>query len=170
MKNFLKKLKSQKGLTMPEMLVSIGLFTVVITATSAAFLSALRTQKQIIALLNASENASYALEVIARDLRMGTTFFSPVKESITFLNSKNQAVVYRLNNDAIEKAVGSGAFQALTSSNIRVLDLAFHLDGEKRYDDTQIRITITLKIATSYGSQEFITNLQTTISPRELET
>lgn len=172
MKKIFKKSKKfySLGLTMPEMLVSISLFVVVITATSAAFLSSLKTQKQIIALLNAGDTASYALEVMARDIRMGKTFFSPVAESLTFLNSKNQAIVYRLNNDAVEKSVGGESFQPLTSSNIKVLDLNFLVDGEKRYDDEQARITIILKISTSYGSQEFITNLQTTVSPRDLET
>jgi len=162
--------KKGAGFTMPEMLISIGLFTVIIAATSSAFLIGLRTQRQIIALLNANDNMSYALEVMARDIRTGRSFFSPLEENLNFLNYKNEAVVYRLNNGAIERAIGSGEFEPLTSSNIRVLKLSFRLEGQKRYDDRQVRITIVLKIASRYGNQEIITDLETTISPRELET
>jgi len=172
MKGFKEKIAKlrQQGFTMPEMLISVALFVVIIAATSSAFLVGLRTQRQIIALLNANDNMSYSLEVMARDIRMGRFFFSPIEESLTFLSYKNQAVVYRLNNEAIERAIGSGPFETLTSSNIRVLKLAFLLSGQKRYDNEQIRITVILKIASRYGNQEIITNLETTISPRELET
>lgn len=164
------KKPKQKGFTIVEMLISIGLFVTVITVTSAAFLVGLRAQRQIISILNANDNASYAMEVMSRDIRMGKTFFSPLSEILTFLNYKGEAVVYRLNNNAIERSIAGDDFQTLTASNVRVLRLDFHVTGEKRFDNEQTRITITIQISTKYGAQEVITNLQTTISPRELET
>jgi len=165
---FLKKRVA--GFTMPEVLISVGLFLTVIAATSAAFLISLRTQRQIIAFLNANENLSYALEVMARDIRMGRVFFSPIEENLNFLNYKNQAVVYRLNNEVLERSIGGAPFESLTSSNVRVLKLQFLLSGQRRYDDEQVRVTIIMKVASRSGNQEIITNLQTTVSSRELET
>jgi len=161
--------KKGAGFTMPEMLISVGLFVIIITITSSAFLVGLRTQRQVIALLNANDNISYALEVMARDIRTGKSFISPSPDNLSFTNSKNEVVVYRLNNDTVERAIGSADFNPLTSSNVRVLNLSFRLEGQGRYDNEQVRVTISLKIASRYGSQEVVTDLETTISPRELE-
>lgn len=168
----LKKLlsKKPKGFTMPEVLISIGLFTIIMAVTSAAFLTGLRSQRQTIAILNANDNLAYALEMIARDIRMGTSFFAPLEDQLSFLNYRDEAVVYRLNNKTIERSVAGGEFEPVTAQSIRIENLAFILTGEKRYDNKQIQITIKMKIASKFSSQEIINDLQTTISPRNLET
>lgn len=164
------KNKMMRGFTMPEVLISIGLFTIIMAVTSAAFLTGLRSQRQTIAILNANDNLAYALEMMARDMRMGTNFFSPLEDQLSFLNYRDEAVVYRLNNKTIERSVGGGEFEPVTAQSIRIENMIFILDGEKRYDNEQIQITIRLKIASKFSSQEIISNLQTTISPRNLET
>lgn len=162
--------KMMRGFTMPEVLISIGLFTIIMAVTSAVFLTGLRSQRQTIASLNANDNLAYALEMIARDIRMGTMFFAPTEDQLSFLSYDNKAIVYRLNNETIERSVAGEEFEPMTAQNIRIKQLTFILAGEKRYDDQQIKITIRLKIASKFSSQEVIRDLQTTISPRNLET
>jgi len=163
------KNKMMLGFTMPEVLISIGLFTIIIAVTSAAFLTGLRSQRQTIAILNANDNLAYALEMMARDIRMGTNFFAPLEDQLSFLGYRNEAIVYRLNNKTIERSVAGGEFEAVTSQSTRIEKLSFDLTGDKRYDNKQILITIRLKIASKFSSQEIISDLQTTISPRNLE-
>lgn len=164
------KNKTMRGFTMPEVLISIGLFTIIMAATSAAFLAGLRSQRLTIATLNANDNLAYALEMMARDIRMGSMFFAPLEDQLSFLSYRNQAIIYRLNNETIERSVAGGEFEPMTAQNIRIKKLSFNLAGEKRYDDQQIKITIKLKISSKFSSQEVIRDLQTTISPRNLET
>jgi prepilin-type N-terminal cleavage/methylation domain-containing protein len=162
--------KMMRGFTMPEVLISIGLFTTIMAVTSAVFLTGLRSQRQTIASLNANDNLAYALEMIARDIRMGTMFFAPLEDQLSFLGYDNKAVVYRLNDETIERSKDGGDFEPMTAQNIRIKQLAFILAGEKRYDEQQIKITIRLKISSKFSSQEVVRDLQTTISPRNLET
>jgi prepilin-type N-terminal cleavage/methylation domain-containing protein len=162
--------KKMHGFTMPEVLISIGLFTTIMAVTSAAFLTGLRSQRQTIASLNANDNLAYALEMIARDIRMGTMFFAPLEDQLSFLSYDNKAIVYRLNDETIERSKDGGDFEPMTAQSIRIKQLAFILAGEKRYDEQQIKITIRLKISSKFSSQEVVRDLQTTISPRNLET
>ncbi len=173
-----KQIKNKKGLvlsrvegfTMPEMLISVGLFVVVMSATSAAFLIGIRTQRQIIASLNANDNIAYAMEVMARDIRTGKTFTpSTIEDSLSFTNYKNEAVTYFLENDALNRSIGNSASETLTSANVKILKAVFHVIGERAYDNQQVRITIVLTVSSKYGGQEIITNLETSISPRSLE-
>lgn len=164
------KNKMMRGFTMPEVLISIGLFTTIMAVTSAAFLTGLRSQRQTIASLNANDNLAYALEMMARDIRMGTMFFAPLEDQLSFLSYRDEAVIYRLNDEIVERSVAGGEFEPMTAQGVRIKKLAFILSGEKRYDDQQIKITIQLKIASKFSSQEVIRDLQTTISPRNLET
>jgi len=163
------KNKLMKGFTMPEVLISIGLFTIIITVTSSAFLTGLRSQRQTIAILNANDNLAYALEMMARDIRMGTDFFAPLDNQLSFLSYRDEAIVYRLNNKTIERSVAGGEFEAVTGTSTRIEKLSFELTGDKRYDNKQVMVTIKLRIASKFSSQEIISDLQTTISPRNLE-
>lgn len=174
----LKKRKNKKGLalsraegfTMSEMLISVGLFVVVMSATSSAFLIGIRTQRQIIASLNANDNIAYAMEVMARDIRTGKSFVPlTTEDGLSFTNYKNEAVTYFLENEAINRTVGNAASETLTSSNVRILRAAFHITGERQFDSQQTRITVVLTVSSRYGGQEIITNLETSISPRSLE-
>jgi hypothetical protein len=51
-----------------------------------------------------------------------------------------------------------------------MLKLAFKMEGEKRYDNQQIKITIIMRVSSKFSSQEVINDIETTISPRNLET
>ncbi len=163
------KKRKKFGFTLPEVLISVGLFSIIIAITSSVFLISLRSQRHIIAAINANDNLSFALEVMARDIRTGTNFFSTSEEEINFLNYRNRGVIYRLNNETIEKSVGGGPFEALTSNNVRITKLKFILTGERRYDNQQVKITILMRVVSRFGNQEIIKEVQTSISPRNLE-
>lgn len=159
-----------KAFTIPEILIAIGLFLVVITSSSGIFLLGLRTQRQLIEFLNATENLSYALEVIARDVRMGKNFSLINNQTLSLTNYKNQAVVYRLNNRVLERSLDGGAtFQPLTAPNLEISSLQFLISGEDPNDQKQTRITIALEIKTFIRKTPVAFNLQTTLSPRNLQ-
>jgi prepilin-type N-terminal cleavage/methylation domain-containing protein len=69
MKNNIKK-----GFTLVEVLVAIGLFSILVAIAAGGFVNALRTQRQVAALVTAQSNASLALEQMTREIRTGYLF------------------------------------------------------------------------------------------------
>ena len=165
----MKKMGIQKsqGFTIVEMLVSTAIFLIVLTITTSLFLVNVRTQRYLLASVNASENISYAIEVMCREIRTGKNFSSS-NNSLSFLNTKNETVKYSLINDRVKREVG-GQSEFLTSENIEVTNLNFRVLGNSPDDSLQTRVTILLEVKTKAGNQNLITNLETTLSSRQLE-
>jgi prepilin-type N-terminal cleavage/methylation domain-containing protein len=64
----------KKGFTLVEMLVTVGLFTIIITIAVGGFTNAIRTQQQVSSLISAQSNVSLALEQMSREVRTGYLF------------------------------------------------------------------------------------------------
>ena len=169
-------LKNNKGFTMVELLVAIASFVIIVSIAVGGFSGALRSQRQSIALLNANYNSSLVLEQMAREIRTGTNFC--INQSIVcsesqlvFTNAYGQNVVYRLNNSGIEKSIDGGtSFKKITADDVVVDYLKFILNGQTFGDGKQTRITILIGIKSKESSVSgSVVNLQTTVSPRVLD-
>ncbi len=68
------KLKTSNAFTIIELLVAMGLFIILMGITAGSFVKAMRTQRAIVALMAANDNASLTLEQIAREIRTGSNF------------------------------------------------------------------------------------------------
>ncbi|MGB9609090.1 MAG: PulJ/GspJ family protein [Minisyncoccia bacterium] len=175
----MKLLKTNKGFTLIELLVAIASFIVIISIAIGGFSGALRSQRQAIALMNVNNNISIVLEQMAREIRTGSDFnvcingnvINPCSSNtLSFTNAYGQNVTYRLNNNAIEKNIDNNGFRRITASNVVVKYLNFYYSGTNPGDNKQSRITISLGISSTDNSASGITvNLQTTISPRILD-
>ena len=64
------KIKHNKGFTLLELLVSIGIFSVIITLVSGIFGTSLRNQERMLSQQLAMSNTSYTLEYVGRAMRM----------------------------------------------------------------------------------------------------
>jgi prepilin-type N-terminal cleavage/methylation domain-containing protein len=64
----------KKGFTLIEMLVTVGLFAIIITIAVGGFVNAERTQRQVSSLISAQSNVSLALEQMSREIRTGYYF------------------------------------------------------------------------------------------------
>jgi prepilin-type N-terminal cleavage/methylation domain-containing protein len=73
----------KKGFTLIEMLITVGLFTIIITIAVSAFTNAIRTQQQVSSLISAQSNVSLALEQMTRDIRTGYLFCHALGASST---------------------------------------------------------------------------------------
>jgi len=134
-----------------------------------------------------NDNASQAVEQIARELRTAINF-APLSTSdnrgVTFINVDGKIVAYRWNNDpavlAIERRLGTENFQPITrlgtenfqpitSPDVRIKRMAFRV--EPGGVSVAPRVTIVLSVGTD-GSvteiRDIETNIQTTISSRNI--
>ena len=156
--------QSKRGFTMIELLVAISLFVVVVSVASGVFIKSLRTQRQIVSLMAANDNASLALEQMIREIRTGRSF-STNGSQLSFTNYLEEPVTYELDLGSIKK---NG--KSITASNVNVSYFNISLLGEGLNDGRSTRATIGLGVSAKGSSLEsFVTNLQTTVSVRTID-
>ncbi len=172
--------KSGAGFTLVELIVAIGIFSIVTTIAVGGFVSVLRTQRQAAALVSANSNISLIIEQIAREIRTGDNFCVSgyncscalnVCTSLQFHNARNEVATYRTDGaGAIERGVGS-QFQKITAQNVNVRYLSFVISGQNPNDGFPPKITISIGVsAKAAGVEANVINLQTTISSRQPDT
>src|SRR3990172_10872392 len=104
MKSHIAHRGSRKGFTMIELIVAMGIFLILIAAATRGLVEALRTQRAIVALMAANDNASSVLEQMAREIRVGYNFQTNTSEDeLTFVNAYNEIVTYLLHNQTIKR-------------------------------------------------------------------
>jgi len=152
-----------------ELIVAIGIFGLVVIMVTSIFVIAVVSQRRIISLRNIEDNARFALESMAREIRTGKNF-STIGSSLSFTNAKSESVVYRLNNKTIEKSSDGGVnYFAVTGSEATIDYLNFYLLGQAPGDGLQPRITITIGVTSQAGNQISNTKIQNTVSQRLLQ-
>ncbi|MBI3638520.1 type II secretion system protein [Candidatus Wolfebacteria bacterium] len=161
------------GFTTVELLVAMAIFVVLMSVATVSFVRALRAQRAIIALMEANDNASSALEQMAREMRSGTGFPGNSGEDVQFTNAKGEIVSYHLTADsAIERGIvdpASGAvnYKKITADNIKIGSFKISLMGNNVFPP---RITISFSISVNNKYLEgFKTNIQTTVSARNID-
>lgn len=167
-------LKSKnQGFTLIEMVVAVGVFTIVIVITLASFLNISDIQNKSIALRVVNDNINFAVETMVRDIRTGKNYCSSCSGSsmFNFTNSRGEQVVYRLSGGVIERSSDGGLnFISLTSEEVNIDNFVFTVTGEEVGDAEQPLVTIN--ISGSAGKKgRIITDLsvQATVSQRSLD-
>ncbi len=160
------------GFTLVELLIAMSLFLVVLVIASSTFVQSLKSQRAATELIAINDNASLALEGIAREVRTGIAFSVPLRSELHFTNAHGKKVIYRWNDadGTIEKNENGGTFERITATNVVVKRLVFVGSGLGSSDKKQSKITIGLAIGgKSKSLQETTVRLQTTISPRAID-
>ncbi len=132
-------LNSERGFTIIELLVAMGIFVIVISIAIGGFVQALRTERQTTALINANNNMSLVLEQMMREIRTGYNFCAsglsqPCDQSqFSFINANGQQVVYMLGSGSGDTPTSTiiyrgadGNYQPLTAPDVNVDSLNFY--------------------------------------------
>jgi type II secretory pathway pseudopilin PulG len=168
-----------------ELLVAIGLFSIIVAIAVGGFTNALRTQREVAALIAAQSNAGLALEQMAREIRTGYFFCHDSSGALTcscsltgfvltcsdlnFENASGAAVGYSLVDNALARSENGSPAQPITSGNVTVPYLVFTLFGNAEGGQWSPRITISIGVApnsTDPTLRSDVLNLQTTVSAR----
>lgn len=169
-----KELEVRKGFTLIELIVSVAIFIILITAVSVTFIRILRTQRALASLFETNNNISIILEQMAREMRTGVNFTKISDTEIRFVNTQSETVRYRLNLAAVERGIESGVsvnFEKITSDNVRVLRFNPLLLGQSPGDGFPPRITIVLSVEpVNPHLKDVIIDMQTTVSARNIDT
>jgi len=174
-------LNSNTGFTLVEMLVAVGIFSVVVGITIGAIITSNSSFQKTRLNRTATENVNVALESMARSIREGSNYAvlpsGNQGSEFSFLSSTGDTTTYRLSsagtepNHAIEVQNGSGnAFRPLTSAEgLDVKNLTFFVTPGSA--EVQPRVTIVVSgRAQLPGKSELDTifSIETTVSQQKL--
>ena len=90
--------KNKKGFTLIEMLVTVGLFAIIVTIAAGGFTNAIRTQRQVSALISSESNVSLTVEQMARQIRTGYLFCNTVGNTQTGAGVAGTAASYAVSD------------------------------------------------------------------------
>ena len=179
------KNKNQKGFTLLEMIVSVGIFAMAILIALSSLLAITDSQKKAVALQNVLDNLRFSLEAMAKEIRTGSSYhcapdISLVPQdcaggaSLTFLNAEGVTVTYfiQTNNsiNQIMKKTGADAAWPVTAANVNMERMIFYVSGTGASDQRQPRATIVLEgLVSPTPRTQTRLNLETSVSQRKLD-
>jgi len=191
----INKNPKNKGFTLVETLVSLLIFGFISIILVNVFVSTLNSQKRILQNQELMNSSSYALDYMAKLIRMaekdeigdctGTVgknySLTAAPNSITFLAYDNKSSSYKCTQFLLDgtiikerkstddNIINLGEAQAITSSSVEVVDLTFGLTGDGA-DTLQPKATIMIKMKSKSSSANAPSLIiQTSVSQRKLD-
>lgn len=176
---------SRGGFTLLEMIVSFGIFTVVIVTAVGAVLAINDAHIKAGNIQNIQDNLRFSLESMTKEMRSGKDFRLPSVDGcppacpqINFTRSDNASVGYCRGNDALRKMTGTtdcsdtdcsgdGVCSSdMTDPGLVIEGLKFYVIGQGS-GDGQPRITVSLRARSRDPDLATGFKLQTTVVQRE---
>lgn len=154
-----------RGFTLIELLVAVGIFTVVMVVSLGALLAVAESDRKAQTLKTITNNLSFALDSMARNIRTGVDYscgsWTPGTDCagstggtlFTFEDVHGNRVGYRhrvnsgdCGNDVgcMQRSTDGGvSWATITSPEVLVSSFNFYLLGSQQGDNYQPRVTIT---------------------------
>jgi prepilin-type N-terminal cleavage/methylation domain-containing protein len=181
---------SKKGFTLIEMMVSVGIFAIVMTISAGTLFAIMDANAKSQALKSVMNNLNLALEGMSRNIRVGSTYHCSdtsnieVAEDCPFGSSifafektggnpetALDQVVYRLRQGQIERSLDGGtSYSAITSPEVEIETLRFIVRGSSPEDNLQPSVVILVRGSAGIKAKirtDF--DIQTTVSQRLLD-
>lgn len=168
-------IKQKNGFTLVETVVAVFVFSVVVIASQGVFGKALTVVKSGAAAQRVQESVQYALELMARDIRVSSVNADQEDASctlsqLTLVHPVLGSVIYRQGSTLIERTV-EGIAGHITADDVLIQGLSFcvrhaGVDGEQ----TRITILIDAVYNSEKASEQKELRVQTSVSLRDYET
>lgn len=185
---------NKKGVTLVEMLIAVGLFSVVGLATTSVFITNYRVQKRTVGIQRTLGELSYAIEYMSRSMRMarsdndasclhegaGFTYGEPTagEGGVKYIDYQNRCVRFFLDEDDAGNNVimmsigedGSWSNYQLTSGRIDVVQF----ETEFRAGELDDRYKFQPGVTMSFELEDTLTDwwtrdIQTSVTRRRLD-
>ena len=181
---YMNILKPKSGYSLIEVLVSVALFSVIITGAMNIFQLVIKSQRSAIATQNVEESLKYFLEVTGKEIRMAkrnnglcalpaldiykTSFVSASADSLVFRNYHDECVTYAIVYDSVNKVsrfaiTRNAATDYITPAKINIDELHFITNS------TATQPTLTMELVSHAPGQDVdksTMRIQTTLSSR----
>ncbi len=164
----MKKWEINKGMSFIEILVVIGIFSVLGIVTTQAIVLTLTGGKKTETLIKIRENINYSFAVIERQLRNADAITDCTNSDtlkIDYLDDTGKASSFSCEGVGTSGYIASGSAQ-LTATGINVTNCSFVcLTGDNGNPST-VTINITAQDKTVSGSSNSVVNTSTSVSLR----
>jgi prepilin-type N-terminal cleavage/methylation domain-containing protein len=177
-----KFFKNQKGFTLIELMTAVSIFAIVMTISLGSIVGVFDANRKSRAMKSVMSNLNLAVESMSKEMRFGKNYHcgttgqetSPQNCSsgatyLSFLDNGGEQVVYRLNNQAIEKNIQNRGFIAITAPEVVVDNLVFYTLGAGTGNTLQPRILMIVKAHSGTGPERSDLVLQTLVSQRAID-
>lgn len=184
----------QRGFTIPELLVSLMAFSLVVGGASNLLLTGISAQRNSLATQELLDQTSYMAEYMTRVLRQAQKDLGPTCLSagglnyevssngvdwfadgtgnrVRFLSNNGQCHQFLLVDSRIQEIISPAPGEYLTSDNLEVLSLQFITLGSDQGDDIQPRVTFSMEIQGQGSKPESkpSVQMQSTVSQRNVD-
>lgn len=174
--------KPHKGYTLLELIVAVGIFSLIMLAVSSAYLSLIKLDRETRAVNDIINNLSFAVDSMGREMRTGSRYdCNPSSDSDTvldnctagsslqFRDSSGRTVRYSLSNGQIIARI-SGVDAAITDPRITISNLVFYVRGAASTDTIQPQVLVTIKGSiTTSPTRTVSTSVQVSATQRLLD-
>lgn len=144
------------GFTLVELMISVGIFALVMVLASGAYLMMISFNRQTQATVTGINNLSFALESMTRTIRTGINYDCGVNcasigsNTFSFTDENGNPASYFLSGTSIQETVNS-VTSALTDPSVTILSLKFYAYDTNRGDPKQSRVTMIITGTVSTG-------------------
>ncbi len=180
---FIQPFKKRAGFTLIEMIVALGVFSILMGSISAIFIMASKVQRRTAIAQRVLNDARYIMESIASDMRVGRPNFdayspplantTPPVNKLLLIDEDGVSISYFLASSGCP----TGSYLCLmrdgisqTSQRVNVDDIEFYISPVNNpfpVGTKQPRVTISLTFSSAEsGSDRSVITLQTTASSR----
>ena len=178
----------KSGFTLIELIVSLALFTIILTAALGGLLMVIDANRQAKSIKLVVNNLNLAMEGMSRELRVGRNICDSDNGSAEPVSSCNNTTgadtiyfttdqgatssSFRVADNAVERRIGASPandYLQLTGSDVFVDELVFYIRGVGYGDDQQPSALIVLNGHTNQADERIDFYVQTMVSQRQLE-
>ncbi len=170
-----------KAFVLIELIVALGIFSIIMAITTGGFINFLKTQRQTSSFAFVNNTLSVVLEQMTKEIRTGKNFSvdgvpCQPQSAISFDNAKGKHVIYYLESGTVKRGESATVIltdcslgQAITGSKVSVGYLKFIVLNNQSGSGYPPRITVLVGANPNneYASI-YSVNLQTTVSSRKL--
>jgi len=166
---------NQRGFTLIEVLVSLSIFTVVVTISVSVLYSLIDANARSRNSQSVATNLSFMLDSMTREIRTGTHYYCATTlsqslptalndnatqdctlgngVSLSFneggrsltRNANSRRIAYRLNDGHLQRRLGAGSWVDLTADDVVIEKLQFRVGGATASDDFAPTVTVYIK-------------------------
>jgi len=180
--------RGRRGLTLMELLVVMGIFSLTVALTSSIFLLSNQAQRRVLAITSAQADLRFALEAIVREVRAGTIDYETYEASGGIQIPADRLIVVSASGSRLEFYAETspavcppgvarclavrvdGVSQSVTSSGVLLENLTFFItpqadpftihEASGLYNsDAQPLVTLAMKVRTQGRRPEDIVTL-----------
>lgn len=141
-----------RGYTLIELIVAVGLFALIMTLASGAYLLMVGINRQAQSVATGIDNLSFALETMTRGIRTGTDYCSGgcLTNRFSFRDTDGANIAYTRGVSGGKGYITRNGV-ALTDPSVDIASLSFYVSGAAASDRLQPRVTIVVKGTVSPG-------------------